>query len=39
MNLFAKLAREYRLFQDILLVKKWTGDISPDSDHLVADDY
>ncbi|ABI76300.1 very-long-chain acyl-CoA synthetase [Hyphomonas neptunium ATCC 15444] len=39
MNLFAKLGREYRLFQDILLVKKWTGDISPDSDHLVADDY
>jgi len=39
MNLFAKIGREYRLFQDILLVKKWTGDISPDSENLVADDY
>lgn len=39
MNLFAKISREYRLFQDILLVKKWTGDISPDSENLVADDY
>ncbi|OYW83643.1 MAG: hypothetical protein B7Z22_12270, partial [Hyphomonas sp. 32-62-5] len=39
MNLFAKIGREFRLFQDILLVKKWTGDISPDSENLVADDY
>lgn len=39
MNLFSKLGREFRLFQDLMLVKKWTGDISPDSENLVADDY
>ncbi|MBI1398901.1 long-chain-acyl-CoA synthetase [Hyphomonas sp.] len=39
MNPFAILAREFRYFQDIQLLGKWTGDISPDSDFLVADDF
>lgn len=39
MNPFAILAREFRYFQDIQLLRKWTGDISPDSDFLVADDF
>jgi fatty-acyl-CoA synthase len=39
MNPFAILAREFRFFQDVQLLKKWTGDISPDSDFLVADDF
>ena len=38
MSFFSVLAREYRFFQDVRLVKKWTGDITPESDHLVADD-
>lgn len=39
MNPVAILAREFRFFQDAQLLKKWTGDISPDSDFLVADDF
>ncbi|MGA1342366.1 MAG: AMP-binding protein, partial [Hyphomonas sp.] len=39
MNPIAILSREFRFFQDAQLLKKWTGDISPDSDFLVADDF
>lgn len=39
MSFLSVLAREFRFFQDVRLVKKWTGDISPDSENLVADDY
>jgi fatty-acyl-CoA synthase len=39
MNPFAILSREFKFFQDAQLLKKWTGDISPDSDFLVADDF
>ncbi|MFN3912658.1 long-chain-acyl-CoA synthetase [Hyphomonas sp.] len=39
MNPVAILAREFRFFQDAQLLKKWTGDISPESDFLVADDF
>jgi fatty-acyl-CoA synthase len=38
MSFFSVLAREFRFFQDVRLLKKWTGDITPESDHLVADD-
>ncbi len=39
MNPIAILAREFAFFQDAQLLKKWTGDISPDSAFLVADDF
>ena len=39
MNPLAILTREFNFFQDAQLLKKWTGDISPDSDFLVADDF
>ncbi|MFN7053977.1 long-chain-acyl-CoA synthetase [Hyphomonas sp.] len=38
MSIVSVLAREFRFFQDVQLVQKWTGDISPDSAHLLADD-
>lgn len=39
MNVFSILAREYRFFKDVREMQKWTGNISPDSDNLVADDF
>ena len=38
MNILSKINREYRLFQDVLLLNKWTGDIKPESANLVPDD-
>ncbi|MDP1556652.1 MAG: long-chain-acyl-CoA synthetase [Hyphomonas sp.] len=39
MNPFAILLREFRFFQDVQLLKKWTGEVSADSAFLVADDF
>jgi fatty-acyl-CoA synthase len=38
MSIFSILTREFRFFQDVQLVQKWTGDISPEAAQLVADD-
>ena len=38
MNFLSVLVREAKYFQSARALTKWTGDISPDSQNLVADD-
>ncbi len=39
MNPFVIIPREFAFFQAAQRLKKWTGDITPESDFIVADDF